>query len=128
MIPIALKYSKSHEWVAVDGDIATIGITDFAQSQLGDITYVELPKLGKVVKSQEAVAVIESVKAASDAYAPVNGVIVEVNGALGSAPDKINNDPYKEGWMFKISGVQADDLAVLMNATEYEVFLKHGAH
>lgn len=127
MIPAELKYTQSHEWVALAGDVATMGITDYAQSQLGDITYVELPPTGKETKSGEAIAVVESVKAASDIYAPAAGAVSEVNDALEGCPENINSDPYKEGWILKISGVQESDLSGLMSANEYEKFLEAGA-
>ncbi len=127
MIPADLKYTQSHEWVSLSGDVATMGITDYAQSQLGDITYVELPAPGKQTTAGEAVAVVESVKAASDIYAPAAGEVSEVNESLEGSPEHINNDPYKEGWLLKISGVQPSDIDALMTADQYEKFLEVGA-
>ena len=101
-IPQHLHYLKSHEWVSVEDDIATIGITDFAQDQLGDVVYVELPKVGKIVSSGETVAVVESVKTASDIYSPVSGEVLEVNSALENSPELLNESAYEKGWLFKV--------------------------
>lgn len=101
-IPGDLKYLKSHEWVRVEGDIATIGITDFAQSELGDVVYVDLPSVGKVLATGETFGSVESVKTVSDVYAPVSGEVIEVNSALASASELVNTDPYGEGYMIKI--------------------------
>ena len=128
MIPETLKYTQSHEWVSLDGDTATVGITDYAQSQLGDITYVELPQTGKSVKAGDSTAVVESVKAASDIYAPVNGTLSSVNEELEGCPEKINKSPYKEGWIMKISGVKAEDIDNLMNSEQYQDFLESGVN
>jgi glycine cleavage system H protein len=106
------RYSKTHEWVTVDGKTATVGITDFAQSQLGDVVFLELPATGRKLAAKETFGVIESVKAASDLYAPVDGRIVEVNEKLSSKPELINSDPYGEGWILKLelTGDVPDDL------------------
>ncbi len=106
-IPADLKYLKTHEWLKLDGEIATVGITDFAQDQLGDVVFVELPAVGRVVKAGEAVAVVESVKTASDIYSPVAGEVIEVNASLTNEPEKINASPYQTGFLFKVkvSGV-----------------------
>ena len=101
-IPQDLQYLKTHEWVRVDDDVATIGISDFAQDQLGDVVYVELPKVGRVVSSGETVAVVESVKTASDIYSPVSGEVLEVNSALENAPEQLNESAYESGWLFKV--------------------------
>lgn len=101
-IPTDLKYLKSHEWLKLDGDTATVGITDFAQDQLGDVVFVELPTVGRVVKAGEAVAVVESVKTASDIYSPVAGEVIEVNASLTDEPEKINASPYDTGFLFKV--------------------------
>ncbi|MBC7646472.1 MAG: glycine cleavage system protein GcvH [Pseudopedobacter sp.] len=101
-IPQNLHYLKSHEWVNVEDNIATIGITDFAQDQLGDVVYVELPKVGKIVSSGETVAVVESVKTASDIYSPVSGEVLEVNSALENSPELLNESAYEKGWLFKV--------------------------
>ena len=101
-IPQHLHYLKSHEWVNVEDNIATVGITDFAQDQLGDVVYVELPKVGKIVSSGETVAVVESVKTASDIYSPVSGEVLEVNSALENSPELLNESAYEKGWLFKV--------------------------
>lgn len=101
-IPADLKYLKSHEWLKLEGEIATVGITDFAQDQLGDVVFVELPAVGRVVKAGEAVAVVESVKTASDIYSPVAGEVIEVNSSLTDEPEKINTGSYGDGFLFKV--------------------------
>lgn len=118
-VPIDLYYSKTHEWLRTDEGIATVGITDFAQNQLSDITFVELPDVGREVEEGDEVAVVESVKAASDIYAPVAGTIVEVNGDLEDAPELINASPYESGWLFKIELRKEEDVDNLMSAEEY---------
>lgn len=117
-VPDDLKYSATHEWVRVEGDIATVGITDHAQAELTDIVYLELPAPGKQVEAKSAVAAIESVKAASDIYAPVSGEIVEVNGALPGDPGAVNSAPY-DSWMFKIRMSDTSGLSSLMDAAAY---------
>ena len=102
-IPKDLRYSKSHEWARLVGEYVEVGISDFAQHQLSDVTYVDLPEVGRHVRAGDEVAVVESIKAASDIYAPVSGVIAEVNAALSDTPDAVNSDPYGEGWMFRIT-------------------------
>jgi glycine cleavage system H protein len=114
-----LKYTKDHEWVKLDGEVATIGITDFAQGSLGDLVYVELPEAGRQVKAGEACAVVESCKAASDVYAPLSGKIVEANPELASAPEKINSGPY-ESWLFKIKISNQSELASLLSSENYQ--------
>jgi glycine cleavage system H protein len=121
--PTNLKYSKTHEWVKIEGTIATIGITNHAQEALGDITFVELPKIGAEVKKDGACCVIESVKAASDINAPVSGQVSEVNENLETAPESVNKDPYGTGWIFKLSGVKAAEAAGLMDTAAYEAFV-----
>ena len=121
--PEDIKYSKEHEWVLVEGNVATIGITDFAQEQLGDIVFVELPAVGDKVSKDDAFCVVESVKAVSDVYAPVSGAVVEVNDDLPETPDMLNEDPYGDGWMVKIEMTDKTDLDDLMTATEYEEFV-----
>lgn len=118
-VPNDLYYAKSHEWLRIDDSTATVGITDFAQSQLSDITFVELPDVGREVEAGDEVAVVESVKAASDIYAPVAGTIVEVNGDLEDSPDLINSSPYEDGWLFKIELRKEEDVDNLMSAEEY---------
>lgn len=116
-------FTEEHEWVDVDGDIATVGITDYAQHQLGDIVFVELPEEGKTVGKGDDVAVVESVKAASDVYAPVSGEVVEANGALDDEPALVNSDPEHEGWFFKLRLSDAAELEELMNAAAYDAFV-----
>ena len=119
-VPQDLFYEKTHEWLRIDDHTATVGITDFAQNQLSDLTFVELPEVGQVVAAGDEVAVLESVKAASDIYAPVAGEIVAVNVALDDAPELINNSPYEEGWLFKIKFEKEEDVDNLLSAEEYE--------
>lgn len=122
--PEDLKYSKEHEWVLVDGDVVTVGITDFAQDQLGDIVFVELPSIGDKVSKDEAFGVVESVKAVNDVYAPLSGTVVEVNDDLPDSPEMINEDCYGDGWMVKIRLSDPAELEALMDAAGYE---KHTA-
>jgi glycine cleavage system H protein len=117
--PRNLRYTKTHEWVRYDGKEVTVGITDFAQDQLSDLTYVELPTPGDSFSAQEEVAVIESVKAASDVYAPVSGSVTSVNRALEEKPELVNTDPYGDGWLFKLTPDDPSELEVLMDAEEY---------
>lgn len=124
-IPSELKYTEEHEWVRMEGDIAVVGVTNHAQEELSDVVFVELPDLERVVEEKEACAVVESVKAASDIYSPVSGSVVEVNNALEEEPSKINDDPYGEGWLFKIRVAEADMEIVegLLTADDYEEHL-----
>jgi glycine cleavage system H protein len=118
--PQELKYTKDHEWAKVAGDVATVGVTRFAVDQLGDVTLVEVPKVGTAVKQGEAMGTIESVKTVSDLFAPVSGTVAAANDTLGEAPQQVNEDPYGKGWMVKIKiGVPAE-LAGLMDAAAYE--------
>ena len=112
-------YTSDHEWLAIDGDVATVGITDYAQSQLGDVVFVELPKLGRVLKKAEAAAVVESVKAASDVYAPVTGEVLETNPELASEPALVNSDAQGKAWFFKIKIADRSELDGLMDAAAY---------
>jgi glycine cleavage system H protein len=118
-IPTDLKYAASHEWAHLEGEVVTVGISDFAQDQLGDVVFVELPQVGRRVKAGESVAVVESVKTASDIYAPVSGEITAVNRALLDAPEAINSAPYGEGWLFKIRLGNSAELAHLLDAESY---------
>lgn len=119
--PEELKYAESHEWARLEADgSVTVGITDHAQGALGDLVYVELPSVGDTVEAAEACAVVESVKAASDIYAPVNGTVVAVNEELEDAPEKVNEYPYSDGWLFRIEDVDADALNELMSAEDYD--------
>lgn len=117
-IPESLKYTKSHEWVLIEGDIATVGITDYAQQHMTDIVYVELPKVGKIVKKGESVAVVESVKASADVYSPLSGEIIAINEKLNSTPEKLNEDPY-ESWIFKLKISKPDEIKELLSASDY---------
>lgn len=119
-VPENLKYTKSHEWVKVDGDIATIGITDHAQSELGDIVFVELPSVGRALQSNESFGTVESVKTVSDIYSPIQGEVVEVNEALGAQADLVNVDPYGSGWLVKVRFDSASDTEGLLSPGEYE--------
>lgn len=119
-VPSELRYTKTHEWVRLEKGIAVIGITDFAQEQLGDLTYVELPTVGDNVEAQSEVAVIESVKAAADVYAPVAGTIAEINKKLLDQPELINSDPFGEGWLFKLRPDDASEIDMLLDADQYE--------
>jgi glycine cleavage system H protein len=121
-VPEELQYTKSHEWVRTEGDTATIGITDHAQEELGDIVYVELPEEGATFEAGEPFGTVESVKAVSDLYTPVGGEVVEVNGALDASPEKINEDPYGEGWIVKLR--VSDARAGLLSASDYEQLLE----
>lgn len=118
------RYTKTHEWVRIEGAVAVVGISEHAQDSLGDITFVELPAKGKKITKETGCAVIESVKAASDIYAPVSGEVVEANGVLATDPQVINQDPLGKGWLFKLSGVAKDDLAALMDKASYDKFLE----
>lgn len=119
-VPAELNYSKSHEWVQDNGDgTVTVGITDHAQEALGDLVFVELPEVGRTVALEEACAVVESVKAASDIYSPLSGEVTEVNGDLVDAPEAINEDPYGAGWIFKLRLADASELDALLDAPTY---------
>lgn len=118
--PAELRYTRSDEWVRIEGEIATIGITDYAQSELGDIVFLELPEPGRYLQTDETFGVIESVKAASDLYAPVEGEVVEVNESLQAALETINQDPYGKGWMIKIRMKDPAQAESLMSAEEYK--------
>jgi len=122
--PEDLKYSQTHEWVKVDKDIATIGITDFATKQLTDLVYAELPSIGAKVAKGASFGVVESVKAVSDLYSPVSGKVVTVNEKLSKEPEIITQDPYGKGWMIKVKIEDQTELDTLMNSEEYEEFVK----
>lgn len=119
-IPTNLKYTEEHEWVRMDGDIATVGVTDHAQEELSDVVFVELPDIGREVEEKEAMAVVESVKAASDIYAPVSGTIVEINESLEEEPGNVNEDPYGSGWLFKIKVSDMELVDGLLTPDDYE--------
>lgn len=122
--PADLKYSKSHEWVRFDGDIAAIGLADYAQNELGDITYLELPDVGDTVTAGEPLGVVESVKAASDIYAPVGGEVVERNEEAVNTPELVNQSPYDAAWLIKVKVADAADLDALMDVAAYDEFLE----
>ncbi|MGF1450870.1 MAG: glycine cleavage system protein GcvH [Opitutales bacterium] len=119
-LPSDLKYAKTHEWVRLSGELATIGITDHAQSQLGELVFVELPEIGRTVEPEEATAVVESVKAASDVYAPMSGEVVEVNEALSDNPEQVNDDAFGEGWLFRMKVSDEAQLSNLLDADAYK--------
>jgi glycine cleavage system H protein len=123
-VPKELRYSREHEWVAVEEGVATIGITDYAQEQLGDVVYVELPEVGVHVTKDEPFGVVESVKAVSDVYAPVSGTVVEVNGPLADSPETVNEDPYGDAWMIRVEMSDPGELDELMTAAEYATFVE----
>jgi len=126
--PRDLKYTKSHEWVRIDGDIATFGLTDHAQSELGDITYLELPEVGGAVTQAEPFGVVESVKAASDIYAPLDGEVVEINSTAVDAPDLVNKSPYDDAWLVKIRIADPAQASNLMDPDTYDQFAEESAH
>ena len=118
-----MRFTKDHEWVDLVGDTATIGITAYAAEQLGDVVFVELPEAGKVIKTGEAMAVVESVKAASDVFAPISGEVTVANGELGENPQTVNDQPEKSGWFVKIKVADPDEVEGLMDRAAYEIFL-----
>ena len=122
-VPEDLHYSKDHEWIRVEGDVGTIGITDYAQHSLGDVVYVELPKAGETFTAHETFGSVESVKAVSELFTPVAGEVVEVNETLQDEPEKVNSDPYGDGWMVRIRLSAPGEVDSLLNAVEYEDFL-----
>jgi glycine cleavage system H protein len=121
---MTVRYTKDHEYIRVDGDVGTVGITDYAQGQLGDVVYVELPEVGKTVTKGGEAAVVESVKAASEVYAPASGEVVEVNGELEGAPGAINEDPLGKGWFLKLKLSDPSELDALMSEADYEAYVK----
>ncbi|MBK9152725.1 MAG: glycine cleavage system protein GcvH [Chloracidobacterium sp.] len=122
-IPEDLRYTKDHEWVSVTGDTAAIGITDYAQSSLGDVVYIDLPRVGDTFGTHEAFGSVESVKAVSEIFTPVAGEVVEVNSALNDTPEKVNNDPYGEAWFVKIKMSNPGEADAMLSAEEYEEYL-----
>lgn len=119
-IPENLKYTKDHEWAKIDGDVATIGITDFAQSELGDIVYVELPEIGTKTEQGETFGTIEAVKAVSDLFSPLSGEVIDVNKQLADQPEVINKDPYEDGWIIKIKLSESSEINNLLDKKKYE--------
>ena len=126
--PTNLKYSKEHEWVRLEGNKAVVGITDFAQSQLGDVVFVELPTVGAAAVAGKRFSVVESVKAVSDIFAPVNGTVVEINEALNDAPEKVNQDPYGQGWIAVLELTDSAGLTELMDSEAYAAQVAKGGH
>jgi len=122
--PENLKYSKEHEWVKAEGNIATVGVSAYAQDQLGDVVYVELPKEGKELKAMEEMGVVESVKSVSSIYCPIAGKVIEINSALNNQPQLVNEDPYGKGWMIKVEMSGAQDLSPLLSAADYKKLLE----
>lgn len=118
--PDDLRYARTHEWVRAEGDTATIGITDFAQNELGDVVYLELPEVGRTLQQNDVFGTVESVKAVSDLYAPVSGEVIEVNDELPDSPEEINQDPYVRGWMIIVKMDDPTELNELLSATQYE--------
>lgn len=122
-IPSELKYTKDHEWVSIEGDVATVGITDFAQGELGDIVYVEVETLDETLDQEEVFGTVEAVKTVSDLFLPLSGEIIEFNEALEDEPEKVNSDPYGEGWMIKIKISDPDQVAGLMSDADYKALI-----
>ncbi len=119
-IPSNLKYTKDHEWVSLEGDVATIGVTDFAQGELGDIVYVEVETLGETIEAEEIFGTVEAVKTVSDLFLPISGEIIEFNTVLEDEPEKVNSDPYGEGWMIKVKCSDLSQMAQLLSADDYK--------
>lgn len=122
-IPADLKYTKDHEWIKVDGDVVTVGITDFAQGELGDIVYVEVETVDETLDAEEIFGTVEAVKTVSDLFLPVSGEIIEFNEALEDAPEQVNSDPYGEGWMVKVKCSDVSQLDELLSADEYKALI-----
>ena len=127
-VPADLKYTPEHEWAKKEGERIRVGITEFAQNQLGDVVFVELPKVGARVSRRQSFGVVESVKAVSDLFAPVSGDVAEVNAALGHAPETVNQDPYGQGWMIVIEPSNAAEWDQLLTAAQYEELIAQGGH
>lgn len=126
ILPDGLRYAQDHEWVSLDGDVATVGVSDYAQDQLGDITYVELPGVGDIYRKGEEFGTLESTKAVSEVFMPLSGEVVEVNEALGESPGLVNSDPYGEAWLVKVKPDDPGELDSLMSADEYRSMLEGG--
>ena len=125
-VPADLRYSKEHEWIRVEGNVGVVGITWFAQDQLGDVVFVEMPEVGRELKQNEQFGVVESVKTVSDLYSPASGKVIEVNSELESSPELINQDPYGEGWILKIELADPAEIENLLDAAAYEALTKEG--
>jgi glycine cleavage system H protein len=128
LVPKELRYAKTHEWVRIEGDTATVGITDFAQGELSDVVFVELPPLGKKLAQNDTMGTVEAVKAVSDIYAPVGGEVIEVNEDLRNDPAIVNKEPYGKGWIAKVRMTNKDDLKALLSPADYEVLAAKSAH
>jgi glycine cleavage system H protein len=126
MVPTDLRYTKDHEWVRIEGDAATVGITDYAASQLGDIVFVELPEPGKTLEQFATFGVVESVKAVSDLFAPISGEVLEANAALTASAELVNSDPYGEGWMIRLRPGSQEEIDGLLDAAAYEALIAEG--
>lgn len=126
--PADLKYTKEHEWIKIEGNVGTVGITDFAQDQLGDVVFVELPAVGRELKAHEQFGVVESVKTVSDLYIPVAGKVIEVNTALDASPELVNSGTYEDGWMIKIELANPSDADALLDAAAYDAYTKEAGH
>ena len=127
-VPADLKYTREHEWARQEGDRVRVGITHFAQEQLGDVVFVELPKVGTRVRAQQTFGVVESVKAVSDLFAPVSGEIAEANAELAQKPETVNQDPYGRGWMLVVTSAEPGEWDQLLTAAQYEQFIAEGGH
>lgn len=123
-VPAGLRYSKEHEWIKVEGNVGTIGITDYAQHSLGDVVFVELPPVGRVLKAHEQFGVVESVKTVSDLYTPVAGKVVAINDALEGSPETVNTSPYEDGWIIKVELSNPAEVDALLDAAAYEAHTK----
>ena len=126
MVPTDVRYTKDHEWVRVDGDAATVGITEYAAKQLGDIVFVELPDSGRTLEQFAAFGVVESVKAVSDLFAPVSGEVLESNAALAASPDLVNSDPHGDGWMIRLRLAKPEEIDGLLDAAAYDALIAEG--
>jgi glycine cleavage system H protein len=127
-IPADLKYTQEHEWAKKEGENVRVGITEFAQGELGDVVFVELPKVGARVSQRQSFGVVESVKAVSDLFAPISGQVVEINAALAKSPETVNQDPYGQGWMIVIRGANAAEWDQLLTSAQYEALIAQGGH
>ena len=127
-VPANLKYTETHEWIRLDGDVATIGITDHAQSELGDVVYVELPEPGRMLAKDEVFGTVESVKAVSDLYSPITGEVVDTNRALSDATETVNNDPFGEAWMIKVRVSSPAEISGLLEPADYEKIVGEASH
>lgn len=127
MYPADFKYTKEHEWIQVSGGIGTIGITDYAQGELGDVVFVELPKVGAQLKAGQSLGTVESVKAVSEIYSPVSGEVIEANALLADSPEKINSDPHGAAWLIKVKLADAKEIAGLMDVAAYEAYIAEKA-